>query len=153
MNIGTLLQPSRSCPIRMPGLHQKNGWPKPPEAADVRYHASMEAMPRCRANGLKRGSCQRDRKDLFLTRLMVRPTLVRIGGGGGVVATVGLIFGWAPQEILRPLCRIMLRIAAQEPRKIKAAALLRVYWGERAPDFEVISRAKDHWAVRFMPLI
>jgi hypothetical protein len=55
---------------------------------------------------------------------------------------VGLIFGWAPQEILRPLCRIMLRIAAQEPRKIKAAALLRVYWGERAPDFEVISRER-----------
>jgi hypothetical protein len=42
MNIGTLLQPSRSCPIRMPGLHQKNGLPKPPEVADVRY------MPRWR---------------------------------------------------------------------------------------------------------
>ena len=48
----------------------------------------------------------------------------------------------------------MLRIAAQEPRKIKAAALLRVYWGEGALDFEVYQpRAKDHWAVRFMPLI
>jgi hypothetical protein len=45
-------------------------------------------------------------------------------------------------------------IAAQEPHKIKATALLRVYWGEGTLDFEVITRERKTTGPRdFVPLI